>query len=42
MAVVLIPADPVGLERAPFWQTTALAAAESDQVTLTGCSSPSR
>ncbi len=36
LAVVLIPADSAGIERAPFWQTTALAAAESDQVTLTG------
>jgi alkylation response protein AidB-like acyl-CoA dehydrogenase len=35
LAVVLIPADSPGIERAPFWQTTALAAAESDQVTLT-------
>ncbi len=35
MAVVLIPADSAGIERAPFWRTTALAAAESDQVTLT-------
>ena len=35
LAVVLIPADSAGIERAPFWQTTALAAAESDQVTLT-------
>jgi alkylation response protein AidB-like acyl-CoA dehydrogenase len=35
LAVVLIPADSAGTERAPFWQTTALAAAESDQVTLT-------
>ena len=35
MAVVLIPADSAGIERAPFWQTTVLAAAESDQVTLT-------
>ena len=32
---MLIPADSAGIERAPFWQTTALAAAESDQVTLT-------
>jgi alkylation response protein AidB-like acyl-CoA dehydrogenase len=32
---VLIPADSAGIKRAPFWQTTALAAAESDQVTLT-------
>jgi alkylation response protein AidB-like acyl-CoA dehydrogenase len=35
LAVVLIPADSPGLQRAPFWQTTTLAAAESDQVTLT-------
>ena len=35
LAVVLIPADSAGLERAPFWRTTALAAAESDQITLT-------
>jgi alkylation response protein AidB-like acyl-CoA dehydrogenase len=35
MAVVLIPADAPGISRAPFWQSTALAAAESDQVTLT-------
>jgi alkylation response protein AidB-like acyl-CoA dehydrogenase len=35
LAVVLIPADSAGIKRAPFWQTTALAAAESDQVTLT-------
>src|SRR5580693_8071295 len=35
LAVVLIPADSAGIERAPFWQTTALAAAESDRVTLT-------
>jgi alkylation response protein AidB-like acyl-CoA dehydrogenase len=33
-AVVLIPADTDGIERAPFWKSTALAAAESDQVTL--------
>jgi alkylation response protein AidB-like acyl-CoA dehydrogenase len=31
---VLIPSDSAGLERAPFWKTTALAAAESDQVAL--------
>ncbi len=36
LAVVLIPADSPGIQRAPFWQTTALAAAESDEVTLTG------
>jgi alkylation response protein AidB-like acyl-CoA dehydrogenase len=35
LAVVLIPADSPGIDRAPFWQTTVLAAAESDQVTLT-------
>jgi alkylation response protein AidB-like acyl-CoA dehydrogenase len=35
LAIALIPADSAGIERAPFWQTTALAAAESDQVTLT-------
>jgi alkylation response protein AidB-like acyl-CoA dehydrogenase len=35
LAVVLIPAESPGIERAPFWQTTVLAAAESDQVTLT-------
>jgi alkylation response protein AidB-like acyl-CoA dehydrogenase len=35
LAVVLIPADSPGIERTPFWKTTALAAAESDQVTLT-------
>jgi alkylation response protein AidB-like acyl-CoA dehydrogenase len=35
MAVVLIPADSAGIERTPFWKTTVLAAAESDQVTLT-------
>jgi len=34
-AVVLIPADSAGIERTPFWKTTVLAAAESDQVTLT-------
>ena len=33
-AVVLIPAETEGIERAPFWQSSALAAAESDQVTL--------
>ena len=36
LAVVLIPADSPGIERARFWQTTALAGAESDQVTLSG------
>jgi alkylation response protein AidB-like acyl-CoA dehydrogenase len=35
LAVVLIPAESPGIERAPFWGTTILAAAESDQVTLT-------
>jgi alkylation response protein AidB-like acyl-CoA dehydrogenase len=35
LAIVLIPANSAGIERAPFWQTTVLAAAESDQVTLT-------
>jgi hypothetical protein len=34
MAIVLIPASSAGIERTPFWQSTALAAAESDQVTL--------
>ncbi len=34
-AVVLIPADTDGIDRAPFWRSTVLAAAESDQVTLT-------
>ncbi len=34
MAIVLIPADSPGIERAPFWNSTALAGAESDQVTL--------
>jgi alkylation response protein AidB-like acyl-CoA dehydrogenase len=34
MAVVLIPADSPGIERTSFWNSTALAAAESDQVTL--------
>ena len=42
LAVVLIPADSPGIERAPFWQTTVLAAAESDQVTLTDGLSPKR
>jgi len=40
MAVVLIPADSAGIERAPFWQTTVLAGAESDQVTLTASHQP--
>jgi alkylation response protein AidB-like acyl-CoA dehydrogenase len=35
LAVVLIPAESPGIERARFWRTTALAGAESDQVTLT-------
>jgi alkylation response protein AidB-like acyl-CoA dehydrogenase len=35
LAVVLIPAESPGIERTRFWQTTALAGAESDQVTLT-------
>ena len=34
MAVVLIPAESDGIERTPFWKSSALAAAESDQVTL--------
>jgi alkylation response protein AidB-like acyl-CoA dehydrogenase len=34
MAIVLIPADSAGIERSPFWKSTALAGAESDQVTL--------
>ena len=34
IAVVLIPADSAGIERAPFWRSNVLAAAESDQVTL--------
>ncbi|MBB3084367.1 acyl-CoA dehydrogenase family protein [Geodermatophilus sabuli] len=34
MAVVLIPADSAGIERSPFWRSTALAGAESDQVSL--------
>jgi alkylation response protein AidB-like acyl-CoA dehydrogenase len=34
MAVVLIPAESEGIERAPFWNSNVLAAAESDQVTL--------
>ena len=36
LAIVLIPADSPGIERDRFWQSTARAAAESDQVTLTG------
>ena len=35
LAVVLIPAESDGIERSRFWQSTALAGAESDQVTLT-------
>ena len=35
LAIVLIPADSPGIDRARFWQTNALAGAESDQVTLT-------
>jgi alkylation response protein AidB-like acyl-CoA dehydrogenase len=34
MAVVLIPAESDGIVRSPFWQSWALAGAESDQVTL--------
>ena len=34
LAVALVPADSPGIDRAPFWKSTALAAAESDQVTL--------
>ena len=34
MAVVLIPAESEGIHRSPFWQSWALAGAESDQVTL--------
>ena len=34
MAVVLIPADADGIRREPFWRSNVLAAAESDQVTL--------
>ena len=34
IAVVLIPADSAGIERAPFWRSNVLAAAESNQVTL--------
>lgn len=34
LAIVLIPADSAGIVRAPFWNSTALAGAESDQVTL--------
>ncbi len=35
LAVVLIPAESEGIERRRFWQSAALAGAESDQVTLT-------
>jgi alkylation response protein AidB-like acyl-CoA dehydrogenase len=35
MSASVAVADSAGIERAPFWQTTVLAAAESDQVTLT-------
>ncbi|GAB7006322.1 acyl-CoA dehydrogenase family protein [Nocardioides sp. AN3] len=35
LAVVLIPAESEGIERTRFWQSPALAGAESDQVTLT-------
>ena len=35
LAVVLIPAESEGIERSRFWQSAALAGAESDQVTLT-------
>jgi len=35
LAIVLIPAESPGIKREPFWGTTTLAAAESDQVTLT-------
>jgi alkylation response protein AidB-like acyl-CoA dehydrogenase len=34
MAIVLVPADSPGIERSPFWKSTVLAGAESDQVTL--------
>jgi alkylation response protein AidB-like acyl-CoA dehydrogenase len=34
LAVVLIPAETAGIERSRFWQSEALAGAESDQVTL--------
>ena len=40
MAIVLIPADSPGIERTPFWRSTALAGAESDQVTLDGVHVP--
>ena len=35
MAIILIPATSAGIERKPFWNSWALAGAESDQVTLT-------
>jgi alkylation response protein AidB-like acyl-CoA dehydrogenase len=35
LAIVLIPAESPGIKRERFWGTTTLAAAESDQVTLT-------
>jgi len=35
MAIILIPATSDGIERKPFWNSWALAGAESDQVTLT-------
>ncbi len=35
LAIVLIPAESEGIERTRFWQSPALAGAESDQVTLT-------
>src|SRR5262249_23436052 len=34
LAVGLIPAESPGIDRAPFWGSTAVGAAESDQVTL--------
>ena len=34
MAIVLIPADLAGIERSPFWKSTALAGAKGDQVSL--------
>jgi alkylation response protein AidB-like acyl-CoA dehydrogenase len=40
LAVVLIPASSEGIDRAPFWQSWALAGAESDQVTLTNVHVP--
>ena len=35
MAIILVPATSAGIERKPFWNSWALAGAESDQVTLT-------